>query len=190
MSRMPKMFPAPAAIEVAQIRSLRHPHSAARSIRPPSRGKAGTRLKAASVQLRQLRYHRTPATAAGPCELATKPNRRKNRRPRTALATGPANAIRNSLSALVGSLCISATPPKIKRVMPDRHTKTLRHCRMGHFVEDDRKQEAHCRNDRHRPIGCRGEPGVDTGEDADGQTPGDEYREQEPGGVDIDVKPK
>src|SRR5580704_7135348 len=39
------MFPAIAAIEVAQIRSLRHPHSAARNIRPPSRGKAGTRLK-------------------------------------------------------------------------------------------------------------------------------------------------
>ena len=35
-----------------------------------------------------------------------------------ALATGPANAIRNSLAALVGSLCISATPPKMKRVMP------------------------------------------------------------------------
>ena len=36
----------------------------------------------------------------------------------SALATGRANAIRNSLIALVGSLCISATPPKIKRVMP------------------------------------------------------------------------
>jgi hypothetical protein len=46
------------------------------------------------------------------------PNKRNNRKPRAALATGPANAMRNSPPALVGSLCISATPPKMKRVMP------------------------------------------------------------------------
>lgn len=31
---------------------------------------------------------------------------------------GPATAIRNSPLALVGSSCISATPPKMNRVMP------------------------------------------------------------------------
>jgi hypothetical protein len=45
-------------------------------------------------------------------------NNRNSRKPRTALATGPANAMRNSPLGLVGSLCISATPPKMKRVMP------------------------------------------------------------------------
>jgi hypothetical protein len=72
----------------------------------------------------------------------------------------------------------------------DRHTETLCHSRMGHFVEDDREQETYGRHDRHRPIGRRGQPRNDAGEDANRQIPRDEHREKEPRRVNINVKSK
>ena len=64
------------------------------------------------------RYCKTTATDAGKLWRMPYFTEANMPMPRRMLASGPAMAIRNSVFALVGSSPISATPPKIKRVIP------------------------------------------------------------------------
>jgi tetratricopeptide (TPR) repeat protein len=58
MSNQPKACPVIDAMRVARTRLPVHPQMAARKTRPPSSGKAGTRLKIASTRLMNQRYVR------------------------------------------------------------------------------------------------------------------------------------
>src|SRR4249919_3463796 len=61
MRKKAKKVPAPLAIRVARALPI-DPQRAPRSSRPPSIGKAGTRLKSASIRLIRARYFATEAT--------------------------------------------------------------------------------------------------------------------------------
>src|SRR3546814_20105465 len=75
------------------------------------------RLKAPSSRLMRARYCSTPSSGIGrPRPTATSAISQKAAA-RMKLASGPAIAIQNSTLAHLGSSVISATPPKMKRVM-------------------------------------------------------------------------
>ena len=118
ISRKPKAEPNMVVMRVAQRRLPRRCQRTERSMRPPSRGKAGTRLKATRVPLITPRYSRTAVTGPGqPASHASSASTRQKPAIRT-LAIGPATAVINSAVGSGGSPSIWATPPKMNSVMP------------------------------------------------------------------------
>ena len=113
MRRKAKKVPAPLAIRVARALPIA-PQRAPRSSRPPSIGKAGTRLNSARIRLIRARYFSTAATD-GLTNDRVEPAWKTPARAR--LTRGPAAAIQNSALPLLGSCSSCATPPKMNRVI-------------------------------------------------------------------------
>ena len=102
----------------------------ARTIRPPSSGKAGRRLKtrisrlmfasqastATPVEMSAFSSNPAPSQNVLP-SIATPSARQAN--PITIVTAGPAAAIRNSAPALSGSRSRAATPPNIQSVIDE-----------------------------------------------------------------------
>ena len=103
-----------AAPLVARSMSPLRFHNAARSTRPPSRGKPGSRLKAPRRTLTLPRYRRIARAVSG--VLSVRPTARATP-PRIRLESGPAPAIRASLPGDRDSSSRLETPPSTNSVM-------------------------------------------------------------------------
>src|ERR1041384_2645657 len=117
MRMIPNADPSDEEMRVAHRRFPFQAQRAERSTRPPSRGKAGIKLKMARVRLMPERKRKVPPAAMGHPAAVEMGASAKNPPARTKLAMGPAMAMRNSARAVGGSFSISATPPKMKSVM-------------------------------------------------------------------------
>ncbi len=106
--------PPPAARRVAPRRSPFHCQRAARSMRPPSSGRAGSRLKSSSAALVKPSHASTPSAGSGRPSSAP-----PMKAPASASETsGPAIAMRNSAPAEGNMPRKRATPPNSQSVMP------------------------------------------------------------------------
>ena len=106
------------ATSVAQCKSPFIHHSNERNIRPPSVGNAGSKLNIATNKLITERYHKTATTGTPNPKISAACCKTLKRTASRKLAMGPAMAMKNSIFGVLGSSFISATPPKMKSVMP------------------------------------------------------------------------
>ncbi len=107
-------LPASMATRVARSRSHRR-HSRARSARPPSSGKPGRRLNAASSRLTTPRMR--PSLVTNTHESGTTEATPSSNPPMSADDAGPATATWNSSRGFSASCSISDRPPKMKSRM-------------------------------------------------------------------------
>ncbi len=189
ISTMPNTFPAPAAMRVAQSRSPRQDHRTARKIRPPSSGKAGTRLKTANMKLSGAEI---PEHAGNRCGAArghyTVKQKEQNgcqqqtggrpRRGHQQLVARPAR--------LGGHFC-NATKDE-QGDAADRHAVMARDQRMGCLVEHDRQEQSDRCQGPHRPVARGREARREVRKYCSGQGPCDQRREQQPRGIHADLE--
>ena len=129
MKSQAKTRPSLAAKRVAEVRfPVRH-QAIARTIRPPSIGKAGSRLKTRTRRLIIASQATIASTPEMPASLSTSAALRNSSQPAAAMpiavstttiarvTSGPATATLNSVAGLSDSRSIRAMPPKIQSWM-------------------------------------------------------------------------
>ncbi len=126
VSPKPKPRPARALQIAARARSPFHAHSAARRMRPPSRGAAGIRLNTASTTLIAARYAAMPTISTPASTVTSSTASSPNSAATSRLVSGPAAAIRRSARGVRASLRSFATPPNSHSVMSSTSTSWRR----------------------------------------------------------------
>ena len=117
--------PPAAASRVALRRSPFQRQSPARSIRPPSSGSAGSRLKASRSRLMNPSHAHTALTGSGRPGRKATPTKPA---PRPSDTSGPATAMRNSAPGDGNMPAKRATPPNSQSVMPSMAMPSRRAC--------------------------------------------------------------
>ncbi len=138
ISSTAKPWPTNAAERVAFERSPVSFHAAARRIRPPSSGNAGTRLNTSSTAFIVTRNEMSSSGISDGAAPSSRAASQKSPVPAIAMPTseptvtiasvtsGPATATKNSLPGVSVSWLIFMTPPKKKRSIPATPIPTRR----------------------------------------------------------------